>query len=141
MKVVLDTNVWVSAWLWRGLPGQLIALARNNRIVLCSSSALLEELKVTLSYEKLQQKINSLDLTIAELLMGTEELVTIYSIVPLEVPELRDSDDRIVLATAIAAEADVIITGDKDLLILSVYENIPIMTVNNFLQNYGFNNS
>ena len=78
-----------------------------------------------------------MDLTIAELLMGTEVLVTIYSIVPLEVPELRDSDDRIVLATAIAAEADAIITGDKDLLTLSVYKNIPIMTVNNFLQNYS----
>lgn len=136
MKVVLDTNVWVSAWLWRGLPGQLIALARNNRIVLCSSPALLEELKITLSYEKLQQKIHSLDLTVEELLMGTEELVALYSIVPLDVPELRDSNDLIVLATAIAAEADAIITGDKDLLTLSAFENIPIMTVNNFLQNY-----
>ncbi|MBP0039056.1 MAG: putative toxin-antitoxin system toxin component, PIN family, partial [Roseofilum sp. SID1] len=106
MKVVLDTNVWVSAWLWRGLPGQLIALARNQQIYICSSPALLAELKMTFSYEKLQQKIQSLEFTPEELLRGTEELVTVYSISELDVPELRDRDDRVVLATALAAEAD-----------------------------------
>lgn len=136
MKVVLDTNVWVSAWLWRGLHGELIGLARNQQIHICSSPALLAELEVTFSYEKLQQKIKSLEFTPEELLRGTEELVTVYSISELDVPELRDRDDRVVLATAIAAQADIIITGDKDLLVLLEYQQIPIMTVKDFLQHY-----
>ena len=63
MKVVLDTNVWVSAWLWRGLPNNLIYLARREEIQICISESLLAELENTLSYKKLQQKIQSLNLS------------------------------------------------------------------------------
>ncbi len=50
--------------------------------------------------------------------------------------EIRDPDDPSVLATAIAAQADAIITGDNDLLILEEYRGIQIMTANDFLQKY-----
>jgi predicted nucleic acid-binding protein len=54
----------------------------------------------------------------------------------MTVPELRDPDDTIVLATAIASQANAIITGDLDLLILGEYQGIQIMTANDFLQQY-----
>ena len=44
-------------------------------------------------------------------------------------PELRDPDDVHVLACAVAAQADAIVTGDKDLLTLGSFQNIPIITV------------
>ncbi len=136
MKVVLDTNVWISAWLWRGLPNKLIHLARNEEIQICISEPLLAELVNTLSYKKLQQKIQSLNLTNEQLLIGTSEITCIYPITNLNVPELRDPDDAIVLATAIAANAEVIITGDQDLLVLREYQNIQIMTAKDFLEHY-----
>jgi putative PIN family toxin of toxin-antitoxin system len=61
------------------------------------------------------------------------EISTIYPIHPLEVPELRDPKDAMVLATAIASQADAIISGDSDLLILETYQNIPIFTAKQFL--------
>ena len=136
MKVVLDTNVWVSAWLWRGLPNHLIHLARREEIQTCISESLLAELENTLSYKKLQQKIQSLNLTKEQLLIGTREITYIYPIEELIVPDLRDPDDTVVLATAIAASAEVIITGDRDLLILQEYQNIKIMTATDFLEQY-----
>lgn len=136
MKVVLDTNVWVSAWLWRGIPGNMIRLGRTGEITICTSEPLLAELENTLSYEKFEQKIQSLNFTKERLMIGTRELSKIYVISELNLLELRDPDDSIVLATAIAAKADVIITGDRDLLVLAEYQGINIMTTTDFLQRY-----
>ncbi|HAN74873.1 MAG TPA: putative toxin-antitoxin system toxin component, PIN family, partial [Planktothrix sp. UBA8402] len=60
----------------------------------------------------------------------------IYPISERSFPELRDPNDGIILATAIAAQADSIITGDRDLLTLENYENIPILTARDFLNIY-----
>ena len=136
MNVVLDTNVWVSAWLWRGVPNNFIRLAINRRIIICTSEPLLAELENTLAYKKLQKKIQSLKLTQEQLLIGTREIAEIYAIKNLVVPELRDLDDNIVLATAFAAQAEVIITGDRDLLVLKDYQETKIMTAKDFLQQY-----
>lgn len=136
MKVVLDTNIWVSAWLWRGTPGHLIRLARKSAITLCSSEALLAELEKTLSDRKITQKMQSLNFTKEQLMIGTREITKIYEISELNVPELRDPDDTMVLATAIASQADAIITGDRDLLVLAEYQGIKIMAAQDFIQQY-----
>ena len=136
MKVVLDTNIWVSAWLWRGVPGNLIHLAIMGKITLCSSEVLLAELANTFTYKKIIHKIQSLNFTKEQLMLGTREIAKIYQISEITVPELRDPDDTIVLATAIASQADAIITGDRDLLMLREYQGIQIMTANDFLQQY-----
>lgn len=136
MRVVLDTNIWVSAWLWRGIPGNFIRLARKQDIIICISEPLLTELENTLSYQKLQNKILTISLTKEQLLIGTREISSVYPITALNVPQLRDPDDNIILATAIASNAEAIITGDQDLLTLVKYQNIPIMTANTFLNTY-----
>ncbi len=136
MKVILDTNIWVSAWLWKGIPGNLIRLARSGKISICTSEALLAELENTLSYQKLSLKIQSLNFTEKQLMIGTRELAQVYPVTNLNLPELRNPDDNIVLGTAISAQADVIITGDQDLLILREYQGIKIITAKDFLQQY-----
>ncbi|QHU99316.1 putative toxin-antitoxin system toxin component, PIN family [Synechocystis sp. CACIAM 05] len=133
MKVVLDTNLWLSGWLWQGLPGNLIKLARKKEILTCTSVEILQEVEKVLSYQKLQKRLALLSLTTEEILLAMGEISTIYPIHPLEVRELRDPKDAMVLATAIAAQADVIISGDSDLLILETYQNIPIFTAKQFL--------
>ncbi len=52
----------------------------------------------------------------------------IFSLGPLSSPVCRDPDDDMVLATALAADANAIVTGDKDLLVLQMFEGIPIFS-------------
>lgn len=136
MKVVLDTNLWVAAWLWRGIPQRLIELAQERQIISCTSLEILQELKKVLSYPKLQKQLSLIAYNQEDILMGTKEISIIYPIETVNIPELRDSDDTIILATAIAAQANVIISGDKDLLTLTTYQNISILNVKTFLNLY-----
>jgi putative PIN family toxin of toxin-antitoxin system len=55
MRVTLDSNVWISALLFGGLPRQILHLASNGKIQICSSKVLLEELEEVLNYPKLQK--------------------------------------------------------------------------------------
>jgi predicted nucleic acid-binding protein len=54
--------------------------------------------------------------------------------IPLAAPVCRDASDDAVLACALAASADMIISGDDDLLSLRIFENIPILSPTNALQ-------
>jgi hypothetical protein len=75
-------------------------------------------------------------LTANDVISLIRESVILYPITELFVPELRAPDDSIVLATAIAAQAEVIITGDRDLLVLKDYQETKIMIAKDFLQQY-----
>jgi putative PIN family toxin of toxin-antitoxin system len=137
MRVILDSNVWVSALLFRGLPRQLLILATQNQIEIFSSSMLLDELEEVLQYPKLQKRITRLETTAAELLITVNQLINLCPLIEIEpVPELRDKDDLIVLSAAISAQALVIVSGDKDLLVLEKYAGIQIVTVADFLSQY-----
>jgi uncharacterized protein len=136
MKVVLDTNIWVSAIIWGGIPDQIILLKQRQLITIAMSQQLLNELKTTFNKKKLLPKLKALNLTVDSVINLIRESVILYPINDLNVPELRDPDDRIILATAIAANADVIITGDQDLLTLVTYQQIPIITAKTFFDLY-----
>lgn len=136
MIVVLDTNIWVSAIIWGGIPDEIISLQEQRKIEIASSRKLLSELENTFNKKKIQTKLEALQLTTSSAISLVYESVNIYPIEELIVPELRDPDDTVVLATAITANAEVIITGDRDLLILQEYQNIQIMTATDFLERY-----
>ncbi|MBD2315762.1 putative toxin-antitoxin system toxin component, PIN family [Phormidium tenue] len=136
MIVVLDTNIWLSATIWGGIPDEIISLQEQRKIEIASSRKLLSELENTFNKKKIQTKLEALQLTTSSAISLVYESVNIYPIEELIVPELRDPDDTIVLATAIAANAEVIITGDRDLLILQEYQNMQIMTATDFLEQY-----
>ncbi|MEG3904715.1 putative toxin-antitoxin system toxin component, PIN family [Microcoleus sp. B4-C5] len=136
MKLVLDTNIFISGWLWGGMPDRILKLAEVYLITVCASEELLDELQSTLSKEKFRSKLQNLRLNLNDLMSGTRELVEVYPISTIEVPELRDANDNMILGTAIAAGADAIVTGDLDLLVLQEYEGIPIVTAKEFLERY-----
>ena len=136
MKVVLDTNIFVSGWLWGGRPDRLLKLAEVYLITVCASEELLNELQSTLSQDKFRSKLQALSINLIDLMRGTRDLVEIYPISAINVPTLRDPNDNMILATAIAANADVIVTGDRDLLVLQEYEGITIVTAREFLERY-----
>lgn len=137
MKVLLDTNVWISGLLWRGKAREVINLAQQKKITVYSSLLLLNELTETLNYPKLQRRLNQLEITNSELIEEVKKLTKVCEITSLlSVPDLRDPKDKIVLETAITIPVDVIISGDEDLLILQKFQSIPIVTIAHFLEFY-----
>lgn len=136
MKVVVDVNVWISALLWQGLPRKIIQLAKNNQITIFASQSLFQELEITLRRNKFVSKIKSLSLTVEDILDATTEVLKFCPTISLEVPELRDIKDNHILATAVSAKAEVLITGDQDLLVLNNFRGILIMNPTDFLKVY-----
>ena len=128
MRLVLDTNIALSGLLWGGAPGQLIEAAIQQRIELASSTALLAELQGVLSREKFAAQLAKRGLTVNGIFGGYLALVT--SVSPLSTPRVveRDRDDDHVIACALAAHADAIVSGDLDLLELGQHQGIPILT-------------
>jgi putative PIN family toxin of toxin-antitoxin system len=116
VRLVIDTNVVVSALLWGGLPYQLLQAAAAGEVELYSSPALLTELKEVLKRPHLATRVQHQSSSIDQVMDFYAELAVIVS--PLNTPRVvpRDIDDDIVIAVAIAAHADLIVSGDKDLL-------------------------
>jgi len=137
MKVVLDTNIWLSALLWGGLPDQITQIAETGQIQIFSSEPLLTELANTLTTTKIQRRIDLIGITAESVYLATRRVVTVVPIEELTILQLRDPKDAIVLATAIAANADAIISGDQDLLVLVDFAGIPILSPKEFLNRFS----
>ncbi len=124
MKVLLDTNIWISGLLWGGNPRKVIQLAIAERIVLYSSKLLIDELQAALAYPKLQRRLKKLEITTEELLVEVYRLIQLSQPILLSnIPDLRDSKDGIVLETALSVPVEVIRSGDEDLLVLGQFQN------------------
>lgn len=126
MTVVLDTNVIVAALVAKGLCHEVVVRALGTGSVV-TSPALLDELERTL---RAKFTIGPAATAFLEQLRLRVHLVVPT---PLAAPVSRDADDDVVLATAVAASATVIVTGDLDLLIMRSYRGIEIVTPREFL--------
>lgn len=126
MRVVCDTNVLIAGLVAEGLCRDIVK-RRLPVLELFTSQALLDELA-----EKLQDKfgVNPDELP---LLLAHRDRVTAMRPDALPNPICRDPDDDVVLATAVAAQADVILTGDEDLLVLKEHQGIRILSPRQFV--------
>ncbi|WP_019501092.1 putative toxin-antitoxin system toxin component, PIN family [Pseudanabaena sp. PCC 6802] len=136
MRIVLDVNVWISGLLWGGTPSRLFRLARNTQISLFVSDTLLLELETTLRHAKFQQRLQQRACTVETLMAVVRELSEICPTVPIRIAELRDPKDNKILGTALSANAEALITGDLDLLVLIKVNGIPILNPQDFLNRY-----
>ncbi len=127
MKIVLDTNVLVAALVADGLCRDLVR-RRVRAHELCSSEVLLKELATTL---RRKFKVTAADIPWLE---EYRAKAILCKPLPLPAPVCRDPDDDLVLATAIEAKAEMIVTGDEDLLILRQYAGIRILSPRQFLE-------
>ena len=134
MNLVVDTNVLVSAFLWQGKPGRLIELAAENEIHLFTSRSLLDELAATLGKKSLAKPVAATGLTVEQMLRDYRRLATLVTTRQLAQRVSRDPDDDSLLACALAAGADLIVSGDDDLIVLKRYQDIPIATPTQALQ-------
>lgn len=128
MRLVIDTNVVLSGLLWQGSPHALMELARNGAVALVSSPALIEELADVLRREKFAGILARSGYTVDQVLDDIQRLTQIITPPPLPEAVCRDPDDDAVLAVTLAAQADLIVSGDDDLLALQSFQGIPILT-------------
>lgn len=128
MKFILDTNVLVAALIWGGKPYDVLKLSTQLPNEVCTSPLLLTELHRALGYAKLKPYLEARQLNRQQLFNQLILIVHTATDTPLKTRICRDPDDDIVLACAISAKADYIVSGDKDLLVLKAFEGIPIVT-------------
>ena len=128
MRLVVDTNVLVSAFLWQGTPSRLIELAGEKECQLFTSRVLIDELAGVLQRKKLAKQVQATGLTAAQMLRNYQRLATTVTVRQLAQQVSRDVDDDAVLACALVAQADLVVSGDADLLVLKQFQGIRIVT-------------
>ncbi len=126
-RVVLDTNVIISAIGYGGKPAKVFLLALEEKIQGVTSEVLLAEVREIL-IKKLSLSFSDLELTISEI-EDKFEVVAPHETLHI----LRDEDDNRVLEAAREGNCDFIVTGDQDLLDLGKYKKIKILTSEEFL--------
>ncbi|HEX8847642.1 MAG TPA: putative toxin-antitoxin system toxin component, PIN family [Pyrinomonadaceae bacterium] len=126
MRIVLDTNVLIAAFIARGVCHQLLEhCIRNHDLV--TSQFILDEVREKL-VEKFKYSSETVD-EVVRLLRSQMEVVTPTS---LDAPVCRDTDDDNVLATAATGNCACLLTGDKDLLVLKRFQDIDILSPSDF---------
>jgi putative PIN family toxin of toxin-antitoxin system len=111
----------------------LIDAAIEGRITLFTSEALIAELEDVLPRPKLSKRLAEKQLSIPALLERYRVLADIVEPAILSASVSKDPDDDRVLATALAAQAELIVSGDSDLLNLKHYQRIPILNATDAL--------
>ena len=129
MRVVVDTNVLVSGIVFGGVPGRILDAWIEKRFELIVSPDIVDE--YTRVGERLVQRYPKADLRpVLALIARSAESISGVSI-PVSVCE--DPDDDKFLACALAAGADLIVSGDRGLCAVSGHEGIPILTPRRFV--------
>ena len=126
MRLVLDTNAVIAAAIGSSASARPIELASDGEIDLYSSVELISELAEVLAREHIAVCLARKKRTAAEVLLLYQTLVE--SVLPAVITTTApDPDDDAVLACALAAHADLIVTGDKPLRNLKYFHTIPIL--------------
>jgi len=127
-KIVIDTNVYISAIFWGGKPRSVVDMGRNKKIMIFASSEIGEEIS-----EKLKKKFKLSEDEVSQILFDFSSFISPvkvtkkYQVIP------DDPDDDKFIECAMECCADYIISGDKHLLNLKEYSGIKIINASEFL--------
>ncbi|MBI2311561.1 MAG: putative toxin-antitoxin system toxin component, PIN family [Betaproteobacteria bacterium] len=133
MKVVLDTNVLLSGLMFPdGTPGRIVAAWAEARFDVAFSLYQLAEIGRVLEYPKVRRKLGWDDQRIEQFIKQLYIRAEVVELGPISVEVPRDSSDAPILATLAAARADILVTGDRDLLALR--GRYPIETPTEFVR-------
>lgn len=128
LRVVLDTNVIISAILFGGKPREILSLVGKKNIISVTSAPLIAEL--------LDVLVKKFRFPVAKIRLVEKKIKKLSVLVyPKEhIDRLDDEPDNRVLEAAVEGKCDVIVTGDRELLHLSIYRDIRIVTPEQFLK-------
>lgn len=134
IRAVLDTNVFVSAFFWRGPPRSILDAARQGRFRIITSEMLIDELRDVISRAKFADRLAQVGLTVDSLLDDFRALVEIVEPAQISAVIVDDPDDDALIACALGGAGDYIVSGDHHLLDLEEYAGIKMWTVTRFLE-------
>lgn len=120
LRVVFDSNVYISALLFDGPPRQILELAMKRQVVLVASDAIINE-----TAGKLRDKFSWPEHRTLQFVRAASRLAELHK-PGKKISVISDEADNRVLECAVAGKADLIVSGDKHLLKLKSYQNIPI---------------
>ncbi len=126
MRILLDTNVLIAAFISHGTCAELFEHCIQNHNLISSEFVLNELGKV------LKEKFHYSEKKTISVIQLIKENAEMMKFEPLQKPICRDSDDDSILATALSGKVHCIVTGDKDLLVLHPFQKIPILLPKNF---------
>lgn len=133
MRVTADTNIVISGLFWRGNPRRVLDAARDGIIQLFTTEILLAELDAVLRREKFAIRLSSASVSVGDLVDGYAALAEIVVPARISPVVIRDPDDDAVIACAVAADCDHIVSKDEDLLSLEEYQTIQIVNAEKLL--------
>jgi putative PIN family toxin of toxin-antitoxin system len=126
VRVLLDTNVLISAVLFGGLPRELVRRAPRGEFEVVTSARLMVE------FEEILRDRFGVAPEVAQAARAEYELLAMV-VRPRDIPRIaRDPDDDEVLAAAVTGDCALVVTGDRDLLALVSHEGRPILTPRQF---------
>lgn len=130
MRVVLDTNVLISAIFFSGPPSRILSAWLEDKFDLVVSTEILEEYRGTVA--RIGEKFPGVDLDPVLDRIALHALL----VVPAKLPDdaCSDWDDIKFLACAVACRADCVVSGDRALLRAAGYEGIEVVTPRRFLE-------
>ena len=128
-RVLLDTNIYISAILFGGKPREILNLVRSGELEVVVSEHILWEIREVLSrkFKAPESRLNAIEhdiLNLARIIHVSSELNVIS----------QNAADNKILACAVDGHADAIITGDNHLLVLKKYQNILILYPQEFIK-------
>ncbi|GHV86005.1 hypothetical protein AGMMS50230_16130 [Spirochaetia bacterium] len=130
MKVVIDINIFVSAFLWEGNPEKIIDRVIDGTDVLYITKEILEQISEVLNRPKFNADKEGVKYYIKAIEEMANELTAAIKIQNGS----RDIDDNSILECGITGNVDYIITGDDDLLVLKEFNGIKIITPKDYLE-------
>ena len=136
LRVVIDTNVLISGLFGiKSSPSsQILQAVRNQKIILVTSPAILEEVEIVMNRERI---VKLTKMTLKERVKFIHQLIQRSDVTTgsqFLSGVSRDIKDDKFLSCAVEAKADYIITGDEDLLVIKAYQGIQIITPRVFLE-------
>jgi len=129
MKIVPDTNIFISSLFWGGNPRKIVERIIDGKDMLFTCKEILHEAASVLARPKFKMS----DEYIARFISSLEEVAHYVTLIGVVQHACRDSDDNRILECAWLANADYIITGDADLLALEEFRGVRIVTAIEYL--------
>ena len=130
MKIVIDTNIYVSSFFWKGNPRKVFDRVTNGIDELLITDDIINEIKSVMLKNKFNLEISKIE--------DYVNIIKNFSVNILHDNILenisRDIDDNKILKCGLEGNADYIITGDNDLLVLEVYKGIKIINPKEYLE-------
>lgn len=127
-KVVIDTNIYISAIFWGGKPREVVDLGRDRSILIFTSLDIEKEIaeKLSTKFKLDEEKVNKVLLDFSTFTMPVKVIKRIQVVAD-------DPDDDKFIDCAMACKADYIVSGDRHLLELKEYAGIRILQASEFL--------